>query len=353
MKRSKSLMKNMIARLKEKGHQKITLMIVPHGEKHIYDIHLSKITIFFIIFILFAVVSASLLAMQLQDNIRGEVNQLYKASKLYLNERQQYLTKLDELIENQSEVKEKLYLYYQETEFHQADLSEFLSEDILFNEASIQLHGESKVLMKKIKILQDKKLENDVILSENDQNLLSAWEKNQITKDFLYNNDVVAYRALGLEMKQTIKALSQLQKMLNERTKVQRSLPYYWPVAGGRFTSFYGQRLSPFGYSSEFHLGVDLADSVGTPLFASADGVVISRGYAGGYGLRLIVQHDFGYQTLYAHLNRAKVRVGDKIKKGQIIGEMGKTGQVTGPHLHYEIRIQEKPVNPLPYLSAL
>ncbi|MDH5719010.1 MAG: M23 family metallopeptidase [Spirochaetia bacterium] len=353
MRKSRNFFTKYYNRLREKGHQRLTFMIVPHSKKHIYDFHVTKLTVFFIVFIVFAVITASLLSMRLQDNIRGEVHQLYKASELYYNERKEYLSKLDELIENQNEVKDKLYFYYQETDFHQADLPDFFSEDFLRREASEQLFLESKDLITKINVLQNKQFEKDVIFSDEEKNLLTAWEKNQITKEFLYNNDVILYRILGLEMKQTIKALNQLQKMLNERTKVQRSLPYYWPVAGGRFTSFYGQRLSPFGYTSEFHLGVDLADRVGTPLFASADGVVISRGYAGGYGLRLILQHDFGYQTLYAHLNRARVRVGDKVKKGQVIGEIGKSGQVTGPHLHYEIRIQDKQVNPLPYLSAL
>ncbi|MDH5718278.1 MAG: M23 family metallopeptidase [Spirochaetia bacterium] len=355
MQKKHHLTRNVIQKLRKKGHEKLTFMIVPHSEKHIIHLQLSKFTVAFIIFIILAVFSASLLSMKLQNNIRGEVNQLYANSKVYLNEKNQYLSKLDELMENQYEIKEKLYNYFEKAELEKTELKVFFSDDVIYRQAEEQILKESKDLIERVILIEQKHKNNETNLqiTSIEEDLLSGWENNQINRNFSYNEDVLAYRKLSIEMKQTIQALKTIQNFLDERINVQNGLPYYWPVAGGRFTSFYGPRISPFGYTNEFHLGVDLADAVGTPIFASANGVVIKRGYGGGYGLRLVLQHEYGYQTLYAHLNKAKVKVGDKVKKGQVIGYMGKTGQVTGPHLHYEVKMQNKQINPLPYLSNL
>ena len=98
------------------------------------------------------------------------------------------------------------------------------------------------------------------------------------------------------------------------------------------------------------HMGVDIANEVNTPIHATADGLVTYAGWESGYGRVVVVEHGYGFSTRYGHCNRLEVKVGDEIKRGQVIGYMGSTGMSTGSHCHYEVRIHGVPVDPIPYL---
>lgn len=100
------------------------------------------------------------------------------------------------------------------------------------------------------------------------------------------------------------------------------------------------------------HAGVDFAASTGTPLYATADGVVIHAGWSSGYGRLVKIQHEFGIETRYAHLSKLNVTKGQRVSRGDRIGDMGASGRVTGVHLHYEVRVGGKPVNPMVYIKA-
>ena len=119
-----------------------------------------------------------------------------------------------------------------------------------------------------------------------------------------------------------------------------------------RFTSAFGRRHDPFGRGGRMHTGVDLAAPRGTPVYATADGVVTSAGRESGYGNVVRVQHELGFETVYAHLSSISVRPGQLLSRGAKIGGMGSTGRSTGSHLHYEVRVSGKPVNPMIYLEA-
>jgi hypothetical protein len=122
------------------------------------------------------------------------------------------------------------------------------------------------------------------------------------------------------------------------------------PVEGYPVTSGFGNRVHPIFGDTRFHNGIDLGTPMGTPIQASAPGYVSYADWNGGYGKTVIIQHVGGYETLYAHLDQVKVKVGDRVKNGQIIGLSGSTGYVTGPHLHFEIRRNQIAYNPLDYL---
>jgi len=122
-----------------------------------------------------------------------------------------------------------------------------------------------------------------------------------------------------------------------------------WPVTG-QITSPFGWRRSPFGGSPEFHQGLDIAANMGTTIIAPASGTVISAGWYGGYGNYVLIDHGGGMATGYGHLSQIFVSVGQQIQKGQAIGAVGSTGASTGPHLHFEVRINGKPVDPAAYL---
>lgn len=126
--------------------------------------------------------------------------------------------------------------------------------------------------------------------------------------------------------------------------------PSLWPVNGVLSSSF-GGRSDPFSGEGVFHTGVDLVAAPGTPVHATADGVIDSAAWAGDYGKLIVVDHGNGLQTYYAHLSRLLVAPGQEVLRGQVIGLSGETGRVTGPHMHYEVRVRGTPVNPYKYLA--
>lgn len=122
------------------------------------------------------------------------------------------------------------------------------------------------------------------------------------------------------------------------------------PLASVRVTSSFGWRVHPIYGDRRLHTGTDLAASTGTPIRAAADGVVVTAGWLGGYGNATVIDHGAGLATLYGHESAIVVRVGQDVKKGQVIGRVGCTGSCTGPHLHYEVRVHGNPVDPGRYL---
>ena len=143
-----------------------------------------------------------------------------------------------------------------------------------------------------------------------------------------------------------------LYKIMNSKkmnTDMWQKVPTNWPVTGW-ITSGFGNRLSPITGKPEFHTGLDIAQAIGTPIVAPADGVVVYVGTQVGWGHTIKIRHSLGIITRYAHLDSIKVRLGEKVKKGEIIGTVGNSGYSIGPHLHYEVRIFDTPVDPLEYI---
>ncbi len=126
-------------------------------------------------------------------------------------------------------------------------------------------------------------------------------------------------------------------------------IPSLWPVMG-RITSRFGERLDPFGGEGEFHTGLDIASFYGDEVRAAADGVVIWTGNREGYGRVVIIDHGFGITTWYAHLSAYDTQEGMRVKRGDVIAQEGDSGRATAPHLHFEVRMNNAPVNPWPYL---
>jgi murein DD-endopeptidase MepM/ murein hydrolase activator NlpD len=139
-------------------------------------------------------------------------------------------------------------------------------------------------------------------------------------------------------------------KQLQSNLDIQSSIPTIWPKQG-KINNEFGWRRSPFGGRSyENHTGMDIDGEKGDIVIAPGDGVVIKAGWTGGYGNLIEIAHSNGLTTRYGHLSKVEVGVGDVIQRGQLIGLVGSTGRSTGPHLHYEVRINNEPVNPRNYL---
>lgn len=128
------------------------------------------------------------------------------------------------------------------------------------------------------------------------------------------------------------------------------SAPSGFPVRAWGVSSGFGSRWHPILGGSRFHSGIDMPATTGTPISATAAGLVASAGWCGGLGLCAIVDHGGGYTTVYGHMSRIDVQEGQEVGSGQVIGQVGSTGQSTGPHLHYEIRFRDRPLNPKKFL---
>lgn len=140
-----------------------------------------------------------------------------------------------------------------------------------------------------------------------------------------------------------------LLQALRKRHDVLPSLPTIWPVTGFISSSF-GGRASPFGNSEQFHKGLDISNRGGTPVVAPAEGTVSMAAPDGAYGNSIEITHGGGLVTKYAHLQGFAVKQGQWVKRGEVIGYVGMTGRTTGPHLHYEVRLNGVPVNPMRYI---
>jgi len=148
------------------------------------------------------------------------------------------------------------------------------------------------------------------------------------------------------------KSFDEVFEMAKNKERMLVSIPAIQPVANQdlkRIGSYFGPRMDPFYKVKKFHEGMDFSASVGTEIYATGNGTVISAGrdVQGGYGNQIRIDHGYSYQTVYAHLSRIFVRPGQKVLRGQIIGYVGNTGKSTSPHLHYEVRKNGAPVNPI------
>jgi murein DD-endopeptidase MepM/ murein hydrolase activator NlpD len=151
----------------------------------------------------------------------------------------------------------------------------------------------------------------------------------------------------------TFKSLFTSWKKLDNLADGAIAVPSDKPVKTAEFTSGYGTRTDPFRGGAARHAGIDLAAPIGTPIYATADGTVSEAGYnSGGYGNLIKLDHGRGIETRYAHLARILVSPGQRIARGQLIGHMGSTGRSTGSHLHYEVRIDGRAVNPIPFMKS-
>jgi len=144
--------------------------------------------------------------------------------------------------------------------------------------------------------------------------------------------------------------LSNVRTAIDRQQRLAAAVPSIWP-AKGWLTGRFGGRSDPFTGESAFHQGLDISASKGQPVYATADGTVQTAVYDGEYGNLIVVKHDFGMTTRYGHLSAFKAKTGQSVKRGEVIGYVGSTGRATGPHLHYEILVSGKLLNPLQLLT--
>ena len=205
----------------------------------------------------------------------------------------------------------------------------------------------------------DKRLRTYASLQPIDEDIRRMGIGGRVPEANVVSTDVRGHITSLSETLDELLARSRLQKesfdelltYLDEKRHLRNHTPSIAPVRGW-FISGYGNRIDPFTGQVKMHEGLDIAAPPGTPIVAPADGTIRSVHRSTGFGLTLVIDHGYGYRTLYGHCQRVKADVGTRVKRGDIIAYVGTTGKATGPHLHYEVHVAQRPVNPLGYIIS-
>jgi len=295
----------------EKGHEKMTIMFIPHDEKKIINFQISKfIIMFFISLFVFIIITSSYA-----------------------------------VIKNKTEqdvIKQQLLSY-------RGIKSDLIKYEQLTNEIS-DIMGDLKPEIEKIYRLASDTEEIGDIWTYSDLDEIEKLLKNKKS----LSDDIYSIKKIQTDLTNATNVIKTVENFINERTKVMNQMPSLIPNAG-HITSLFGWRRSPFGHGRDFHTGIDIAASPGTPIRSAAPGYVVFAGWMGGYGKAVKIKHKYGYETIYAHMSATEVGVDSNklIKAGTVIGYVGMTGNATGNHCHYEIRLGDVAINPYPYMSRM
>ena len=161
------------------------------------------------------------------------------------------------------------------------------------------------------------------------------------------HSDLVELQKKAFQREQNLK---ELQEFLQNQKSILLATPSLWPVIG-RLSSIFGEPRTSSSGEMRFHKGIDICVPPGTPVLAATDGVVAFAGTEAEYGRLVVIDHGHDFSTVYGHLAKIQVKAGEKVSKGQAIGTVGLSGNSTGPHLHYEVRLRNSPVNPIRFLN--
>ena len=251
----------------------------------------------------------------------------------------------------------------------------FLGYSYLDSPKEKQLKREISQLKLQYEILKDRMKQMDVVLGDlqdRDDNIYRViFESNPIDEDIRKAGFGGVNRYRNLEnynyselMVESTKKMDKLSKQLyiqsksydelieevKKKNELLASIPAIQPVANKKLkqmASGFGFRIHPIYKTSKMHQGMDFTAAIGTEIYATGDGVVINAGAERGYGNQVEISHGYGYMTRYAHMSKIKVRRGQKVKRGEVIGNVGSSGLSTGPHLHYEVHKNGKQINPI------
>lgn len=299
----------------------LTFMILPNSSERIIKFSLPKLLSKVIILSLFFVILSSIIFSSGYFGIRHKLiaanNQI--AELKLENENQKY--EIAELKNYSIKVDEKL-----------ADLNKIQNQ--VLNMVGLDASNKDTGLVEKTDILFSYSYSPNIISRSAQSSIFSSQgyeeEMNLLTE--LIDREKENMEQLILNVEQQLEYLD--------------ALPNLMPNPG-RISSPFGYRISPTGRSREFHNGVDISNKLGTDIIAAGSGIVTYSGYNGGYGKVVMISHGYGYTSIYAHNQEILVSVGDQIKKGQVIAKVGSTGRSTGPHVHFEVRLNNEPINPL------
>ncbi|MCB1307930.1 MAG: M23 family metallopeptidase [Leptospiraceae bacterium] len=326
--RIKEMSQTAVSRFQRKGQERLTIMIIPHGQDKIFSLQLNWFMILFLVGTLGLAVFLS--AYGIYENHQKQ-KELQRLQALY-GSNFNYALELEEstvaLLNTNQELRQRMRSISEVMGLSADEIATIPTADHAFENAESELGTELQ-----------RKRQTNVSLSY----LPPVYELNKARHLITDQNPVLAFMRESIE-----EGLGIYQRMPVGRPFVN--------FTGLRDSSTFGERPDPFNRARrEFHSGFDTSGPTGTPVYATGSGVVERAYYhPGGYGRAIVIKHDFGYYSMFAHLSRIQVSAGDRVQRGQLIGAMGSTGRSTGSHLHYEIwKGESNPINPQPYVCAI
>lgn len=227
-----------------------------------------------------------------------------------------------------------------------------------------QQKSEIDTLKQKTSAIEEK-LKSVLVLQETIENMVGLKQQNTSTITSRSNENINRNNILSTNnLSDVEKQINELSNLIDQsevnlnnligdvetRLKYLDAKPNLTP-APGRISSGFGYRTNPFGQNREFHNGIDISNNYNTKIIAAGSGIVTYSGYNGSFGRVIVISHGYGYQSIYGHNNKLLVKVGDKVAKGQNISLMGSSGRSTGPHVHFEIRLYGKAIDPRSVLN--
>lgn len=313
-------------RIKQK-HRDVTLIYIPDASRPIRRTRFAHSTYMLLMtFTLITIISLILWQIIVHTNSAQKISRLSDQLQSKQKQYHQMLTDKDKTIED--------------LQTNVLSLSE-QAEHI-----KLQLN-EIKVLEKEIESLSNSDLQHKNIV----QGLggESIFATNEQIQDYVATTQL-SLESLSIELNQISDHLLDAKSKIKENIKIARMTPSIWPASSQTISSGFGIRKDPFTQTARFHNGIDISGKLNDPIFAAADGLIISTGNDRQKGNYITIDHSNGFRTVYMHLNKINVNQGDSVNKGEQIGSMGSTGRSTGTHLHYEVLKNEKEVNPMLYI---
>jgi murein DD-endopeptidase MepM/ murein hydrolase activator NlpD len=177
-------------------------------------------------------------------------------------------------------------------------------------------------------------------------------KKNILEQADVENTGSLNIELLKKQVSETIQSVSEIRQYIEEQKNIYLSTPTGWPMMGA-VNSGFGLRIHPISGGRISHSGIDIGASIGTPIKATADGIVSFSSWHNDSGNIVVLEHGHGFTTVYAHNKENRVKVGQKVKRGEVIAVSGSTGATTGPHLHYEVWKNKRPIDPASFLKDI
>jgi len=305
-----------IKKPKNRANKFLTLMVVPHDQKKIFNAKIPHALVYAFIGCIAAVIITSGLLIKNYSNLRKEVAQLKTQEELFKDQR------------------EKASYFATEVENLRKEVADLQNLGVKVKGMSKELKR-SSVSSKPVPYASAKQAKK---LGQGGPDPFSELSAQQLTENI---------NSLKGEINAQKNVLEELNVYLRKQISLLNVTPNRWPLRGW-ITSRFGWRT--FRGEREFHSGIDIANIYGSSVRSAADGTVEFSGWSGGYGKLVIIDHGRGICTYYGHNSVNLVVKGQQVKKGEIISRVGQTGRTTGPHTHYEVRINNKPINPFKYL---
>jgi len=311
----KRIIFNLYKRFSQKGREKLTVMLIPHSEKKIFNFQISLFTISFLIVLLAGVIITFFISTSRYTLTKKEMEDLKTSQQGNITALKMFEQEVASLDKSVGKYKDNI-------------------KDI-------------------IKLLGASQSENIFGMGGPETEIKNLSEIIGDNKKQGYESEIETVKRINADISASERVLQNFKKFLEAREEIIQKIPNNWPIIGGGFiTSGFGMRRSPFTGKWAMHQGVDISWWPGAPIRATADGVIVFAGMKGGYGRTIQIQHEYGFQTLYAHCSRLVAYEGKKVQKGEIVAFLGRTGRATGFHLHYEVRIGTTAVDPMIFMTT-